>query len=196
MVAVGSADAERGSILQGDFAIAIGQGADAGDAIEADDCGAMNAEESCGLERAFEGIERLANQVRFRVDVNFRVAALGLNPVDVFDCDEAHLPADLDGEFANGAPARIGALIHQRLNSLVVLGGGIGCQDAAGVMQGRVEAGIVNGLEQIVDGMHFKCAHHVLVERGDKNDEGLGVANQRPDDVDAVHHRHLNVEKH
>jgi hypothetical protein len=43
--------------------------------------------------------------------------------------------------------------------------------------------------------MDFKRPHNVLIERRNEDNERLSVPHQSTDDLDAIHHRHLDVEK-
>ena len=160
-------------------------GFDAGDAFEIDDGGAVDSDETGGVEGGFQGADRLLLQVGFAGAVEGDVIVLGFDVVELVEGDDVDFRAVLDDD-------AVGA----------VGGGALGCdfggelafaQAGFRALEGAVEAVGAEGFEEIVDGVGVEGAHGVLVEGGDEDDGGAGV--DEFEDFEAVELGHLDVEE-
>jgi hypothetical protein len=64
------------------------------------------------------------------------------------------------------------------------------------VADGVTEPGIIERLENVVDGMHLECAHCVLIVSRDEDDSGHAVRADDLEYIEAVHTGHLHVEEY
>src|SRR5581483_9523609 len=91
LLAVFAAESKCSVVVEQDGVVAVFVGAETADAIEIDDCGAMDAAEECGVEVLFEIGEAAAEQVRARADVQRGVVVGGLDPVDLREINKGNL---------------------------------------------------------------------------------------------------------
>ncbi len=103
----------------------------------------------------------------------------GLNPVNVGGGDEEDFARALDGDAAGGRGG-LGA------------GGG---DFVFGAGEGAVEAGVVVGLEQVIQRPGLEGADGILVICGYKYDGGRSVVAEELENIESVRLRHLHIEE-
>jgi hypothetical protein len=154
---------------------------------------AVETDEEFGIERVLEIVEGAAESVSLRAAVKENVVAVGFDPRDVANGDEAGTVVAFD-EDAIG----IGALL---LNGLQDFG------KARGEWTGRTrvifaravedasEAIFGEGLQQIVESVNFEGAKGIVIVSGDENDGRHVVGADGLDNGESVARWHLDVEE-
>ena len=174
--------------------------------VDVDDVAAVDAPEEGGVEEFEEVFEGAALGLAFE--------ALGDDADDAFIdggeadfglVDEEEAALCLDDE-ALGLARGGGLRIVEKAEEGVELRGGLGVGDAgAHALQGLFDAGAVEGLEEVVDGVYVKGADGVLVISGGEDDlgermgfaggAGLAEAEEALDGGEAIEAGHLDVEE-
>src|SRR5215216_1483478 len=92
-LAIAAAQVHLGAVLQADAPVAADPGRDLGDARDVDHVGFVDSDEALGIELALQLGERGADLQRLAADMEDRVIAGGLDPVDVGYLDHDLLAA-------------------------------------------------------------------------------------------------------
>src|ERR1700682_6164209 len=92
------ADLQLHSAFEPDRVVPAGIPDESLDQIQADDCGAMDPEESGGIEPLLERLHPLAYQIPLVPNVQFRVRSARDQVIDLLDGDDADLPTHLDSD--------------------------------------------------------------------------------------------------
>jgi hypothetical protein len=122
------------------------------------------------------------------------VVALGLDPVDLLRPDE-------DAAVARGhhQPLQVAAppahLLQQRPQPAVQVASRLLADPLARAVQRRLEALVVEGLQQVVQRLRLEGAQGELVVGGDEDHYGHTAGADRPEHVEAVDLRHLDVQE-
>ncbi len=192
-------------------------GNDFADVVDVDDVAAVGAPEEVGVEEFEELFEGAALGVAFDGggdDADGAVFDGGEADLGLVDEEQAAL--HLDDELAGSGSAGSGLLAVKHLEQGVDAGGfgfradagfergggGFGTvveHAGAGAFNGLEDAGAVERLEQVIDGVHVEGADRVLVVGGGEDDERQVIEAAMVDEVledgEAVEARHLDVEE-
>jgi hypothetical protein len=80
-------------------------------------------------------------------------------------------------------------------NMSIALSGAIELDLSFGSIPSGVEPLLIEGLQQIIQGVHFKCTHSILIVCSCKDDVGRMIRFKRFKYLEATDFRHLNVEE-
>ena len=192
--AVSPAEAQPDAALEDDFEFAVGDGLEAGDAIDADDGGAVDADEKAGVEAGFElGQGEAAVENGAGAEVECEVDTGGFDPVDFRDVEEVGGAGGLDDEAIERTVGGEG------LKELFEAGGqgvGVGITKAGEeALECGFEAFVTEGLEEVIEGVGVEGLDGVAVIGGDEDGKGHAGNANGVDDGEAVDLGHLDVEE-
>src|SRR5215472_1675369 len=193
--AVGSARGQLGSVAQDDRVFAVKPRLEPLDRINVDHRGPMDAQEAVGIQSLLEALETVSQHVLLRADMYFDVIAGRLEPIDFSDANEVDSLLRSDGDSALGFLLRTNRFQQRqktRLDSRAVRL----LQPPKHVLHRSAETSSGEWLEQIIDRMHLECAKGEGVIRSDENHRRRGRRIELLQDLEAVHLRHLYVQKH
>ena len=128
-------------------------------------------------------------------DVEPDVVAGRFNPVDLVHPQEEQPAAGLDDE-AVGARLIPPEVLDERQQPPSEVAGFLAFDLPPRALQGVGEALAIERLEDVVERAHLEGLERVLIVGGHEDHERHALAADRLDDLEAVHVRHLDVEKH
>src|SRR5262245_15386586 len=193
---IGAAQCHAGAIAKDDGEIAVKVRQQLLDPIDLHDRGTVDADESFGIELAFQPTHRLARGIRIPSDVQGDVVVRGFDPVDVDEIDHDYAVAQPDRQSAQEPLAAAGEIVeeveHARIEHCPAV-----LRDAGSRTLQRLRKFFsTHRLEQKVEGVHLESAQCVAIERRHENDGRQAIAADRLEHVETVHLRHLDVEQH
>jgi len=209
------------AVVHAELVAGFEPGDDFADVVDVDDVAAVGAPEEAGVEEFKEFFEGAALGVAFESggdDANGAVFDGG--ETDLGLVDEKQAAVYLDDELAGAGGSGSGLLTVEHLEQCVDAGG-FGCglgflagggfegvwsdfgavveHAGAGAFDGLEDAGAVEGLKQVVDGVHVKGADGVLVVGGGEDDQGQALEATVVDKVfqngEAIEAGHLDIEE-
>src|SRR6185369_15523084 len=122
------------------------------------------------------------------------VISLRLDALHIVHANKEHAPAILDHEPLEMSWSTL-QLCQQCEYVTIALAALIEFDLLLHAMPGGVEALVIEGLEQVVEGVHLEGAYRVLIVSGDKDDVRSRFAVERFQHFEAAQFRHLNIEK-
>ena len=156
----------------------------------------MDLRESLGLQPLQQAAQREPGAVLAAALVQQRVVAVGLDPVDRGGEDEVDAIALADRE-AGQRPSRRRApgSSQQRAEPQSQLPLALEPQPLAGAVERGDQPLVLEGLEQVIQGVALEGADRVAIVGGDEDHRGHHVRAQRLDHLEAVQLGHLHVEE-
>src|SRR5438477_1480492 len=176
LLAIAAADAHPCSIFEKDFVLSIFAHLQRAHSVEVYDAGSVHAAKQLRIQVSFQFRHAAADQMASCAYVQTGVVVCRLDPVDLGNLYEAKLARALDCE-ALESPR----LICPPPDPLL------------GAAECEFEAGIVEGLQQLVEASGFKGAQCLLVIGGDKDDRGGQIYSQQLEHIEAIALGHLHV---
>ena len=168
------------------------------DVAEIDEIGAVGTPEGVGVESGVEFFEGaiLRGAFDFAGDDGDEAAFDG-GEDEVVGIHEKHTLLGLDEDFGgrSGGGLRCGELGDELFEAFG--GAGVGLDFPFGFLNGFGDASLVEGLEDVIDGVDVEGLHGVLVKGGGENDVGdfeLALY-ELFEDAEAVEAGHLHVEE-
>ena len=152
----------------------------------------MDAQEAPRIETGFDRLHRLPQQMPLATGMHLHIVAVGLDPVDLVDPQEAQAAARLHDQPVG---RRLG---RQRLQEFADArpDGVVARLDvAARATQRGVEAFRIERLQQVIHGVHVERLDRVLVVGGDKHHRRHPFGADLSNDLEAGQARHLDVEE-
>ena len=167
--AVVTAEGELLAVFHDDAVFAVKPGLHFLDPVDLHNRRAMNAPELLWVELLFQTADRLAQQIAFLVIVDAHVVSFRLDAVNVLHVKKEDATAVLDHESLEMTRSTL-QLFQQRKNVTVSFAALIEFDLFLDALPGGVESFVIERLEQVVEGMHLKGAHGILIVGSDKDD--------------------------
>jgi hypothetical protein len=167
--------------------------------VDIDQIGAVRTPEGVGVEGVEEVIERAIVGGAFGVfGSDGDEAALDGRKNKIAGIDKKHALLGADQDFRGLRRGRFGGskLVDELFQALG--GAGLRFDFAFHLLDGSGDAGFVEGLQDVVDGVHIEGLHGVMIERGgEDNVRNFEFAlDQFLEDAEAVQAGHLDIEEH
>src|SRR4029079_13225146 len=162
--------------------------------VEANDRGAMDADELFRIELRFETTDRFSQQVRLARAVDRNVITLRFNPIDFSRLQKIDAAARLDYQSLQIFVAGF-HLLEQGEDALVRAAVAVALHLSFGALPGNVEPFLIERLQQVIKCLDFKRAHCVFVISSYKDDVRKFLFSQRREDFEAADFRHLHIEE-
>lgn len=180
--------AEEGDVFAGSH------GAQFTDALEVDDGRAADAQEGLRRQLFLQGSHGFAEDMPGGSGVEHGVISGGFDPVDVFDGDKRDPFPGADGKSADpGTGFRsFGEEFQQGGREC---SGGAGGEAGTHATEGLGEARACGRLEKIIQRLFLEGPHRVVIVSGDENDVGQVRGIERPQHLESIHARHLDVQQ-
>src|SRR3569832_40030 len=153
----------------------------------------MNPPELFRVELLFQTADRLAQEMAFLVVVDAHIVSFRLDAVHVLHVEEENAAAVLDHESLEMTRSTL-LLFEEGEYVPIAFPGLIQFDLLLDSVPRSVEALVIERLEQVIEGMHLKGAHGILIVGGDKDDVGRCLRIERLAYFDATDVRHLHVE--
>src|ERR1700691_551939 len=177
-LAVAPAQAEAGAVFEHNSVFAVRAKFHPAYTGEVDDGRAMDTAKDGGIQSLLESRHTAAQQVGAWANVQARVVVGSLDPVDLGDLYEPDLPHAFDGQ-----ALQFSRQIFAVLDSLL------------GAVEGSIEAGVVEGVQQVIERSGLESPQRVMVVGSHKDYGGRQVLTELLEHVEPVTLRHLHVEK-
>ena len=183
------------------------------DALQVDNRRAVHALEHLGVEALFHYLHGGAQDMGFLTCVDAHVIAGGVDKVDIVDLNPGDAPAVLDVQVAiiergpfnafglfqdrrEDHPGRVFHLFDQIHQFSVLRDNAALMHDLPDPVDRRLQLGIVNRFQKVIQGMGLERFQGILVISGNKNHQRHVITDQRANHVKAVKTRHLDVKQH
>jgi len=170
------------------------------DVVDVDEIGAVGAPEGVGIQRGEEFVEGAIVGGAFHVfGSDGDEAAVDGSEDEVGGVDEEHALLGADEDFGRlRGGGRLGSAGELGDELLEAFGGiGLGFDFAFDALNGFGDAGLVEGLEDVVDGVHVEGLDGVVVKGRGEDDVGNFefALDELLEDAEAVETRHLDIEE-
>jgi hypothetical protein len=153
------------------------------------------AGEVARVQLPLQRLDRLAHEVAAAGRVDPGVVVRGLDPVHVLDLQHRH-PAVVLHEQSVGVLLTGSELRQDGVEPLIERLRASLAEPRPSATERDSKTVLVEGLEQVVHGVHIERANRVLVVGGHEHDDGQRFSLERLQHAEPIELRHLDIEKH
>src|SRR6266404_5805322 len=164
------------------------------DLVDSHNRRAMDAQELFGIQLRLEAADSLAQQVRLGTVVNPDVIALGFDTIKVANIQEEDAAGSLHYQAFDVSRTRF-QFLEQSHDVLIASIELLFANLNPGSLPGGHKPFAIERLEQIVQRVHFECAHCVLVIGSDENDPWQVLVLKGLEYVEPAELRHLHIQE-